>query len=193
MLAPATPKPPVVRMDSNCHCWALNRKKITNTLLKKAAVAGSSQPHLRIACSCAKPQAVSPHKGGVRIERHRPEYALLVNWIKQGAIYDGPSAAALSSIEVHPDRGLMKPGSHEQLKAIAKYSDGSQRDVTELALFESNDKAMAEVTASGVVSTANIPGKVAIMVRYQGKTAVFNAAIPLGAAVAELPAQKKLY
>ena len=84
----------------------------------------------------------------------------------------------------------MKPSSSQQLKAIAKYSDGTQRDVTELALFESNDKAMAEVTSSGLVSTANIPGKVAIMVRYQGQTAVFNAAIPLGATMAELPPQK---
>ena len=131
-----------------------------------------------------------PHKGGARIEPTSSEYALLVDWIKQGAVYDGPTAAALASIEVQPPRGIMKPSSSQQLKAIAKYSDGSQRDVTELALFESNDKAMAEVTSSGLVSTANIPGKVAIMVRYQGQTAVFSAAIPLGAAMSELPPQK---
>lgn len=131
-----------------------------------------------------------PHKGGVRIDASSPEYALLVQWIKQGAVYDGPSAAALTAIDVRPARGLMKPGSSQQLKALATYADGSQRDITGLALFESNDKAMAEVSASGLVTVANIPGKVAIMVRYQGKTAVFNSAIPLGAEVATVPATK---
>ncbi len=39
---------------------------------------------------------------------------------------------------------------------------------------------MAEVTASGLVTASNVPGKVAIMVRYQGKTSVFNSAISTG-------------
>ncbi len=132
----------------------------------------------------------TPHKGGVRIEPTSPEYALLVNWIRQGATYDGPTAAALASIDVQPARGLMQPGSQQQLKAVASYTDGSQRDITGLALFESNDKAMADVSPAGMVTTSNIPGKVSIMVRYQGKTAVFNAAIPLGAAVPSLPPTK---
>ena len=132
----------------------------------------------------------TPHKGGARIEAGSAEYALLVDWIKQGAVYDGPTAAALTAIEVEPARGLMHAASTQQLKAVAKYSDGTQRDITGLALFESNDKALAEVNASGLVTAATLPGKVSIMVRYQGKTAVFNAAIPLGATMPQLPQQK---
>lgn len=131
-----------------------------------------------------------PHKGGARIEPTSPEYSLLVNWIKQGAVYDGPTASALTAIEVQPSRGVLKPMSTQQLKAVATYADGSTRDITGLALFESNDKAMAEVTAGGLVTAANVPGKVSIMVRYQGKTAVFNSAIPLGATIDQLPASK---
>ena len=37
-----------------------------------------------------------PHKGGARIEPTSSEYALLVNWIKQGAIYDGPNRSNIS-------------------------------------------------------------------------------------------------
>ena len=59
------------------------------------------------------------------------------------------------------------------------------RDVTGLALFESNDDAMAVVTDSGLVSAMEIPGKVAVMVRYQGKVAVYGGSIPLGAPVAD--------
>ncbi len=131
-----------------------------------------------------------PHKGGVRIEPTSPEYALLVNWIKQGATYDGPTAPVLTAITVEPSRGLLAPGSTQQLKATATYSNGSQRDVTGMALFESNDKALADVTASGLVSAANLPGKASIMVRYQGKTAVYSAAIPLGATVSTVPPEK---
>ncbi len=131
-----------------------------------------------------------PHKGGVRIETDSKEYNLLVDWLKQGALYDGESVAALTAMEVEPASGLMKPTSTQQLRAIAKYSDGSQRDVTDKALFESNDKSLADVSSSGLVTAAELPGKVAIMVRYQGKTAVYNAAIPLGEKIESLPPQK---
>ena len=76
---------------------------------------------------------------------------------------------------------------NQQLKALARFSDGSVRDVTSQALFESNDKAMAEVNENGLVKVLDIPGKVAVMVRYQTSVAVFNAAVPLGASVDKLP------
>ena len=62
--------------------------------------------------------------------------------------------------------------------------------MTSQALYESNDKAMAEVTDRGLVKVLDITGKVAVMVRYQGRFAVFNASIPLGAPVENLPPSK---
>jgi hypothetical protein len=59
--------------------------------------------------------------------------------------------------------------------------------VTSLALYEANDQGMVEVDEHGTVTVGDVPGKAAVMVRYQGKVAVFNAAIPLGAAVTEIP------
>jgi hypothetical protein len=134
-----------------------------------------------------KASGMMPHGGGVRLQSDSEEYALLLNWIRQGAAYDGAAAPQLTSIDVQPSRGSVKPNSQQQLTAIAKYSDGSQRDVTQLALYESNDAAMAEVSSSGLISIFDIPGKVAVMVRFQGKVGVFNAAVPLGAPVQSLP------
>ena len=91
---------------------------------------------------------------------------------------------------MQPNRGTVLRNSTQQLKAIAKYADGSERDVTEFALFESNDKSMADVTDGGLVQISDIPGKVAVMVRYQGKVAVFNASVPLGAPVDNVPASR---
>ena len=78
----------------------------------------------------------------------------------------------------------------QQLKAIATYSDGSTKDVTALALYESNSEAMAEVTEDGLVHIHQLPGKAAVMVRYSAKVAVFTAAVPLGEDVGKLPDTK---
>ncbi|MBM3969206.1 MAG: DUF1549 domain-containing protein [Planctomycetes bacterium] len=131
-----------------------------------------------------------PHGGGVRLASNSEGYALLRRWIRDGAALDAASAPKLVSFEVQPARGTIQRLAEQQLKAIAQYSDGSVRDVTGLALYESNDKAMAEVTDRGLVTISEIVGNVAVMVRYQGKVAVYSAAVPLGAPVEGLPSSK---
>ncbi len=128
-----------------------------------------------------------PHGGGVRFEEQSKSTELLLNWIRQGANYDGDSAPKLVTFEVVPREGSVNPNDTQQLTAIARYSDGSERNVTEMALYEANDRAMAEVNGSGLVRFLDIPGKAAIMLRYQGKVAVYNASIRMGATVETLP------
>ena len=131
-----------------------------------------------------------PHGGGVRLLPTSDNYATLRNWIQQGARYDQPTDLKLVSFEVEPKRGSVPRLGEQQIKAIAKYSDGSVRDVTPLALYESNDKAIAEVSDQGLLKVQNISGNVAVMVRYQGNVAVFSASVPLGAPVDNLPTAK---
>jgi len=128
-----------------------------------------------------------PHGGGIRLLKNSDGYQLLRRWIESGTPYGSGQEPTLETIEVQPSRGLVERHGEQQLTAIARYSDGSERDVTELALYESNDEAMAGVSQSGLVHVEEIPGKVAIMVRYQGKVATFTAAVPLGAPVENLP------
>ncbi|MFY8202287.1 MAG: DUF1549 domain-containing protein, partial [Pirellula staleyi] len=131
-----------------------------------------------------------PHGGGVRLPSDSEGYALLRDWIRQGAFYDGDSAPKLVSIEIQPKRATIQPNGQLQISAFANYSDHSQRDVTRLALYESNEKSMAEVSEFGLVKILDIPGKVAVMVRYQGSVAVFNASVPQGAPVESVPPSK---
>ena len=49
---------------------------------------------------------------------------------------------------------------------------------------------MAEVNQQGLVKILDIAGNVAVMVRYQGKVAVYSASVPLGAPVENLPSPK---
>lgn len=129
-----------------------------------------------------------PHKGGARLLQSSPEYALILEWIRQGVPMDDANSVKLVGMEVQPGKFTLKSHQEQQIKAIARYSDGSTRDVTRLALFESNDKAMAEVTEKGMVKALDLPGKVSVMVRFQGFVSVSNAAIPLGEKVGSLPA-----
>lgn len=131
-----------------------------------------------------------PHGGGVRIDAASDSYRILSQWIEQGTPNSPAGEKELVSIEVRPSRGSVQPHEQQQLQSIAHYSDGSTRDVSELALYESNDTAMAEVTEAGLVTAGIIPGRVSIMLRYQGRVGVFNASVPLGATVGELPPSK---
>lgn len=131
-----------------------------------------------------------PHGGGLRLANTSPGYAIIRDWIAQGVPKELPGEPKLAAFEIEPKKATLKRQTTQQLKALARYTDGSTRDVTALALFESNDRAMAEVNDSGLVSVLDLPGKVSIMVRYQGRVAVFNAAVPLGATIGTLPPEK---
>ena len=137
-----------------------------------------------------KASGQTPHGGGVRLPAASEGYALLREWIRQGAPLDSESGPKLVAFEVQPPRSSLRPQQEQQLKALAKFSDGSVRDVTNQAIYESNDKAMAEASATGLVKVLDISGKVAVMVRYQDRITVFNASIPLGAPVENLPPSK---
>lgn len=131
-----------------------------------------------------------PHRGGLRLPKTSPGYAILRDWIRQGVPRDGASTPKLVGMDVEPKAGTLRRQATQQLKATARYSDGSIRDVTSLALFESNDRAMAEVSEDGLVKVLDLPGKVSVMVRFQGRVAVFDATVPLGAPLGAMPPEK---
>lgn len=134
-----------------------------------------------------KAAALVPHGGGMRLTPESSGFELLHNWIEQGMRYSNENAIDLVSVEVQPARSVLEMNHQQQLNVLAKYSDGSIRDVTSLALYEVNSEAMAHVDEEGLVKASDIPGKVAVMVRYQGQVSVYTAAVPLGAPVEEVP------
>jgi hypothetical protein len=139
-----------------------------------------------------KATATIPHGGGARLEKDSEGYIVLRQWIEQGVAFDGASAPKLLTFDVTPSVGSIKPRGVQQLTATARYSNGDARDVTRLAIYESNDPAMATVSDRGLVNMQDATGNVAIMVRYQGKVAVFSASAPLGAPVEDLPTPKNV-
>ena len=85
---------------------------------------------------------------------------------------------------------LMEREGTQQIVVVAHYSDGSTEDVTRTTQFDSNDTEMAEVSVTGLVTTGQLTGSVAVMARYQGHVDVFRATIPLGVKTDKLPPAK---
>ena len=133
---------------------------------------------------------VVPHGGGLRLEPNSEGYRILRAWLQQGAPNDLGTAAKLVAIEVQPAKKSLKPKVEQQLKVTARFADGKSRDVTAIALYEANDRNMAEASDAGRVKIFDQPGNVAVMVRYQDKAVVFNVSVPLGAPVKHLPPEK---
>jgi len=129
----------------------------------------------------------SPHGGGKRMENGSYEYNLMVQWIEQGMPYGTDKDAFVTGIKCVPETRTMTRKSQQQISVIATYSDGTTEDVTRMALFEPNEAEMAECSTTGLVSTLDLSGEVAIMARYQGQVSTFRATIPLGADTSKMP------
>ena len=120
----------------------------------------------------------SPHGGGQRLSQSTDEYNLMHRWIAQGMPYGTGDEPTVVSIAMIPSHRQLAPRGSQQLAVVATYSDGSNKDVTRSAVYESNDPSMAEVTSAGFTSIQETVGDVAIMARFQGHSAVFRADIP---------------
>lgn len=134
-----------------------------------------------------KGTAQLPHGGGSKLDPKSEDYADLVRWIREGMPYGKDTDPKMASISVEPSKLTMPLKGSQQLKVTAHYTDGSTRDVTKRALYEANEKSMAETDETGRVQLFDLPGDVAVMVRYQGKVSTFRATVPLGAPVEKLP------
>ena len=137
-----------------------------------------------------KGTAQLPHGGGKKLDPNSEDYADLARWIREGMPYGKDTDPKMASISVEPAKLTMPLKAAQQLKVTAHYTDGSTRDVTKRALYEANEKAMAETSETGRVQLFDLPGDVAVMVRYQGKVSTFRATVPLGAPVDKLPASR---
>ncbi len=125
-----------------------------------------------------------PHGGGVRFEAGSDPYRLMAEWIHQGAPRTPSDAPKLLRVVVDPPQRSLATKETVQLKVIAEYSDGEQRDVTQAAAFQSNDRTIAAVTPDGRLEAGPVPGETAVMARYMNHIAVCTITIPLPEVVA---------
>lgn len=131
-----------------------------------------------------------PHGGGKRIAADSEDYRTLRRWILQGTPVGDSSAPTLVRLTMEPTQRILERQAEQQVAVLAHYSDGSTRDVTRQAQYQSNEMPVASVEAEGLVRTFELAGDATIMARYMGQVAVFRALVPLGKALAKSPAFK---
>jgi hypothetical protein len=105
-----------------------------------------------------------PHSGNQCFEPESAYNQTLIEWIANGAPDDKPEVAKCTGIEVFPKQ-LVLEGKNATQQITASYSDGTDRDVTNLALYMSNNDPTASISKDGLVVSGE-RGAAFMLARY---------------------------
>jgi hypothetical protein len=107
-----------------------------------------------------------PHTGGQRIEPQSENHQLLLRWLESGAPPDPKDTPRPVGIEVFPRQVVFSAkGDTQRVVVRAKYSDGTDRDVTRFTVFVGNNDSAATAAETGVISGVG-PGEAFILARF---------------------------
>ena len=112
-----------------------------------------------------------PHTGGKRFEPDSELAHRLVRWIEAGAPDDpGPdpaaSVSAVVGLDLYPPTSLLEgEKAVQQLVAVARFADGTDRDVTDLCWYASNNDRSLAISVDGL-ATSGVRGEAFVMARY---------------------------
>ncbi|MCG3129695.1 MAG: hypothetical protein FLDDKLPJ_00430 [Phycisphaerae bacterium] len=135
--------------------------------------------HPRASLLLRKPLGEAEHGGGQRLASEGELSATIQRWIEERAPDDLADTPTLTGVELLPSRCvLVGTGVPQQLIVRATYSDGTDRDVTSLAVYDSSDPLSATVSAQGRVLSGQ-KGEAYVMARF-GSFAVVTQLLVLG-------------
>ena len=107
-----------------------------------------------------------PHTGGKLFEKNHAFYDTIHGWLEAGAPDDPADVAKVTGLQIVPqDIVLEGPGASQQVTVRAHYSDGTDRDVTELAVLMTSNKVSADINDEGII-TADKRGEAFVMARF---------------------------
>ncbi len=114
-----------------------------------------------------KATASVPHGGGQVTKSGSRAYRIIREWIGAGAKLDRDTPA-VRGIRILPQNPVaQQPGDQQQMRVVATYADGSERDVTREAFIESGNTEIAKVDSQGLI-TALRRGEAPMLARYEG-------------------------
>lgn len=118
-----------------------------------------------------KATGVVPHTGGKLFEEDSASAKTLIAWIESGVKYDKEDIPLPVGIDVEPKQYVIKGNKVKvPLTVRARYSDGTDRDVTTLSSFStSNDNSVAIDECTGVAKTKN-RGEAFLLARFHTYT-----------------------
>jgi hypothetical protein len=137
-----------------------------------------------------KPTMAVKHGGGRALAVESEGFRRVRDWIGAGAPRR-TREERLESIQVYPSSRIAPRGSEVRLLVSATYSDGTMRDVSDLARYTTNDEAVVAFLTDKNATVAG-PGETAVVVRYGGHVAVARLGSPLGETAAEFPSAHRV-
>lgn len=125
-----------------------------------------------------KSAEIVPHTGGKLFEKGSETWHKMVEWVADGGQNDDPKTLAKPiAVDIYPQKLVMEgAGTNQQMTVRAKYSDGTDRDITDMAVFMSNNDQSAAVDEFGMV-TAGKRGEAFIMARFNTFTVGIQAIV----------------
>jgi hypothetical protein len=128
------------------------------------------------------------HGGGVRVPAGSDDYETLRAWIAAGVPLGRPTDPKVTAVRVEPAERVLAAGGRQQLRVVARWSDGRESDVTALAKFLSNNDGLASVDAAGLVTAGDAPGEAAVMAGFMNQIDVFRLVVPRAGRIDPYPA-----
>lgn len=119
-----------------------------------------------------KANGKAPHTGGKKISDGDEYTQAITRWLEADAPLDPPTVAQPTGIEVFPPSAVLDgKGDKQRIVVRAKYSDGTDRDVTSLTLFMTNNETSAKIASDGDGTvTAGERGEAFVMARFHTYT-----------------------
>jgi len=112
------------------------------------------------------------HTGGKRFDVDSDYYAMILEWLHNGAPNDPADALPpiVESVSVYPGQAVLEgEGATQRFVVVGRYADGTTRDLSRLAGFSSNNGTSAEIDDTGMV-TAGARGEAYVMARFDTHT-----------------------
>ncbi len=113
-----------------------------------------------------KSDGAAPHTGGKLFEKDSELAKTLLRWLEARAPNDTADVAKVTGVEILPKQLLLEsPGQRFKTTVRAHYSDGSDRDVTSLALFLTSNESAVKIDKEGALTTGQ-RGEAFVMARF---------------------------
>ena len=109
------------------------------------------------------------HTGGRLFEEGSEAHETMVRWLEAGAPDDPKDIPRVVGIDLMPKQAVIESGDVHNLNVRARYSDGTDRDVTNLTTFITSNETSASVDEKGTV-TAKERGEAFLMARFDAFT-----------------------
>ena len=117
------------------------------------------------------------HDGSARFSRGSWQYNIFREWITQGCNWEKGSGQ-VESLSMTPKEYIVcESGKTAQVRITAKFSDGSEEDITPFCDYRVQDDAIASMSILGEI-TANRPGDSGLSISYRGNVVSARILVP---------------